>query len=138
MDGGGPLVNDGVIEAGASLEILASNITGGGTPGNGEFRADRMIIRTFGNAHNPIYGNDFLRNALFLVNSSGTNRTIDLTLNAYGSSPQFFNLRMIRGSGAVVRMPSTWPAGTVAPANNAVVPPTGARASRRRMRRHRI
>lgn len=124
---GGPVVNNGVIDAGASLEILASNITGGGTPGSGEMRADRIVMRTFGNAHNPIYGNNFLENGLFLVGGGGRARDIDLTINAYGSAPQVFNLRMIRGSGAMVRMPSTWPTGSAFPVNNAVVPPAGIR-----------
>jgi Bacterial Ig-like domain (group 3) len=123
---GAPLVNNGVLE-GTSLEIRASNITGGGTPGGGEFRGDRIVIRTFGNAHNPIHANDFLANALFLLPSNGTTGNVDLTINAYGGAPQVFNLRMIRGSGAIVHMPSAWPAGSTAPVNNAVVPEAGSR-----------
>jgi len=125
MDGG-PLINNGVIDAGLRLEIFASDITGGGTPGNGEFRGDRIVLHTFGNAHNPIHGNDFLQNAIFLQPGTGTS-IVDLTINAYGNAPQVFNLRMVRDSGAIVRMPSAWPAGSSFPLNNAVVAPTGAR-----------
>lgn len=124
---GGAIVNDGVIEGGVSLEILASSISGGGVLGNGEFRGDRIAFHTFGNAHNPIHGDRYLENFLILQPSLGTTRDVDLTINAYGNTPQIFNLRLVRGSGATLHMPSAWPTGSRFPVNNAVVPPDGVR-----------
>lgn len=125
---GGPLVNHGVIAA-DDLEIRAASITGGGTPGGGEFRADRITLRTFGNAHNPIHGDNFRENGLFLQPNSGVLRYVDVTLDAYGPGPQVFNLRVIRDSGAIVRMPPAWSPGSPFPPNNATVPPGGVRAA---------
>ncbi len=119
---GGPLRNDGVIDAGPVLEMIGARINGGG-----EFRGDAITIRTFGNANNPVNGAYFLQNGLDLQSGHGTGptTTVALTLNAYGSAPQVLNLK-VRGN-AIVSMPSAWPAGVTAPANNAVVPPGGTR-----------
>ncbi|MEP7327985.1 MAG: Ig-like domain-containing protein [Betaproteobacteria bacterium] len=113
---GRALVNNGVIDAGPSLEILASNVTG-----SGEHRGDNIMIHTFGNAHNPIDGNYYLHNGLLLQATS--NVDVALTLNAYGSTPQVFNFRVVRNNGVTLRMPSAWPSGWAIPANNAVVAP---------------
>jgi hypothetical protein len=48
-----------------------------------------------------------------------------LILNAYGSSPQVLNF-LVNGN-ASVWIPSAWPAGWSAPANNLPVPPSGSR-----------
>jgi hypothetical protein len=121
-DVGQPLVNDGVINAGPRLELLASQIHG-----RGEFRGNTIALHTFGNANNPGFGPYFLHNGLFLRGSADNpTSTVDFTLNAYGSTPQAINIIFM--ANAAVSMPSDWPAGVTLPINNAVVPlPNGVR-----------
>lgn len=119
---GKPLVNDGVVDGGTKLEMFTSKITGGG-----EFRGDDLKIHTYGNANNPVHGPFFLQNGLTL--KPGLNNlpqpSFYVTLNAYGTSPQVINLRML--GNVSVWMPSAFPASLGFPANSAVVPPGGSR-----------
>ena len=117
---GEALANRGVIDGGVNLELVAGRVNGGG-----QFKGDGVTIRTFGSANNPVNGAYYLQNGLQLYPSSGG--TIALTLNAYGSAPQVLNL-FVNGS-ASAWMPSAWPAGVSAPANNAVVSMGGVRPS---------
>jgi filamentous hemagglutinin family protein len=117
---GSSIVNGGVVDGGFALALLGGTINGGGA-----FKGDAIAIRTFGSANNPVNGPNFLANGLQLYPSTGS--SIALTLNAYGTAPQYFNV-MLNGSGTLA-MPSAWPSGSTWPANNAVVPPGGTRAS---------
>lgn len=119
---GQPIVNNGVIDAGVHMELLASQING-----PGEFRGNSIVLRSFGNANNPANGQYFLQNGLNLIPSvNNATSTVALTLNAYGSAPQVLNLA-VRGN-ATVWMPSDWTSGAWAPTNNPVVPlPNGVR-----------
>jgi hypothetical protein len=117
---GQPIVNAGIVDGGPNLELLASQVNGGGA-----FKGDTIAVRTFGNANNPLNGAFFLQNGLQLYPSSGNE--VKLTLNGYSSRPQVFNL-FVNGN-ATVWMPSSWPAGYAAPANNAVVQPGGSRGA---------
>jgi hypothetical protein len=114
------LTNDGVVDGGPQLALLAANIRGGGA-----FKGNAIGIHTFGNANNPVNGAYFLQNGLQLYPSSGN--TIALTINGYGPGKQVFNL--FANGNATAWMPSAWPAGVNLPPNNAVVMPGGARAS---------
>ena len=115
-----PIVNAGTLDGGSALELVASGITGGGA-----FRGNAIIVRTFGNANNPVNGAFYLSNGLQLFPSTGNN--IALTLNTFGSAAQFMNLH---GHGDLsVWMPSAWPPGSVVPPNNQVVAPNGVRAA---------
>lgn len=118
---GGPIVNQGVLDGGDRMELLASNITG-----NGEFRGNSVVVHTFGNANNPVYGAHYLQNGLRLfMSANNVGMTIALTLNAYGSAPQVLNFDV--HANATVWMPSAW-SGTAVPPNNPVVPaPNGIR-----------
>ena len=115
---GQSLVNNGIVDGGSNLELIASKITGGGA-----FKGDSIAIRTFGNANNPVNGTFFLSNGLQLHPSNDDE--VKLTLNGYSNSPQVFNL-FVNGN-ATVWMPSAWPAGYAVPVNNAVVLPGGSR-----------
>ena len=119
---GGPIVNWGVLDAGDRMELLASNISG-----NGEFRGNAVVVRTFGNAHNPVHGAHYLRNGLRLImGANNLASTIALTLNAYGSAPQVLNFDV--QANATVWMPSDWTSATAVPPNNQVLPaPNGIR-----------
>ncbi len=110
---GGVVDNAGALRGGPSLRLLGARITGGGA-----FSADAILISTFGNANNPVNGSHFLANGLQL--SPGTGASVALTVNDYGTSPQFFNLKVL-GDGSL-SMPSAWPGGSTLPANNAPVP----------------
>jgi hypothetical protein len=115
-----PIVNAGTLDGGSALELVASRINGGGA-----FKGNAIVVRTNGNANNPVHGAFFLMNGLQLFPSTGN--SIALTLNAYGLVPQFMNLE---GHGDMsVWMPSAWPPGSTVPVNNAVVPPNGVRAA---------
>jgi filamentous hemagglutinin family protein len=118
---GQPVVNNGVIDGGTGLELVAAKINGGG-----QFKGDSIIVRTFGNANNPVNGGFFLQNGL-KFGPSGPTGGIGLTINAYGSAPQALNFSVT--GNATVWMPSAWPAGSTVPVNNAVVPPGGVRAA---------
>jgi hypothetical protein len=117
---GQAVVNAGTLDGGASLELHASRINGGGA-----FKGNGIILRTFGHANNPVNGADFLANGLQLYPSNGS--AIALTLNAYGDAPQVLNLRA--NGNATVWMPSFWPTASYVPFNNQVVPPAGARGA---------
>ena len=115
---GQPLVNDGVLDGGNSLQLRGAKVTGGGA-----FKGNAVIVSTFGHANNPVNGAHFLANGVQLFPSSGAE--VALTLNAYGSTPQVLNL-MVHGNAAVW-MPSAWPAGSSLPPNDLPVPPGGRR-----------
>jgi len=110
-----PLVNQGTIDGGGLLTLLAPSVIGGGA-----FKGDSIFIGTSGNANNPVNGPYFLNNGLQLFPSTGTD--IALNLNDYGQAPQVINL-MLNGN-ASVRMPSVWLAESGPPPNNSpVLPP---------------
>ena len=111
---GQPLVNEGVLNGGNALWMFAANVTGGG-----QFRGDAVYVSTFGNANNPVNGLHYLDNGLQFY--PGTGSDVLLTLNDYGSSPQFFNFE-INGNGTIA-MPSAWPAELDLPQNNLPVLP---------------
>lgn len=115
---GKPVTNAGVLDGGASLTLRGGRVTGGGA-----FKGDSTFIGVTGHANNTVNGAHFLANGVQLYPSTGGN--VDLTLNAYGATPQVLNL-MINGNGTVW-MPSAWPTGATVPANNAVIPPGGSR-----------
>ncbi len=115
---GRPLVNNGIIDGGTRLDLFAARIGG-----SGAYQGDNIALHTVGNVNNPANGAYFLDNGVQLYSS--TPGDIAVTLNAYGATPQVINL-MING-GASVWMPSTWPAGSTMPVNNAVVPTGGKR-----------
>ena len=110
--------NAGTIDGGPALVVTGSGIRGGGA-----FKGNAIHLGTFGNANNPVNGNDFLANGLQLYPSSGN--TVALTLNAYGSVPQVLNLK-INGNGTAW-MPSSWPQGSTLPPNNPPLAPNGVR-----------
>jgi filamentous hemagglutinin family protein len=116
------IVNQGTIEGTTNLELVGARINGGG-----EFHGDDIIVRTFGSANNPVNGAFFLQNGLKLMpgHSSGTG-TVRLTINAYGSAPQFLNFNIL--ANAAVWMPSAWPSGSTVPQNQQAVMPGGVRA----------
>lgn len=111
---GQPVMNEGVIDSGPNLWVNGSRIGGGGA-----YVSNDTFISTLTFANNPVNGAHFLSNGLHLYPSTGTN--VDLTLHAYGASPQVLNV-LIHGNG-VVWMPSSWGAGASAPVNNPVVAP---------------
>ena len=110
--------NQGVLDGGSGLQLLAANIKGGG-----QYKGDATTLATFGNANNPVNGNAFLFNGLQLYGSTSNN--VFLTVNAYGPAPQFLNLT-INGNGKVW-MPSAWPTGFTSPPNNATLAPGATR-----------
>ena len=112
------LLNNGLIDGGSALQLNSGRVTG-----SGAFKGDIVGVATYGNVNNPVNGAHFLGNGLQLYPSSGD--TVELILNAYGSSPQVLNF-LVNGN-ASVWMPSAWPAGWSAPANNLPVPPSGSR-----------
>lgn len=115
---GQPVINQGVIDGGPNLWVNGIKIGGGGA-----YKGNSTLLSTPTFANNPVNGAHFLSNGLHLYPSSGTN--VDLTLHAYGTSPQVLNV-FIHGNGTAW-MPSSWGAGVTAPPNNAVVPPGGSR-----------
>jgi filamentous hemagglutinin family protein len=115
---GQPLVNNGVLDGGGSLQLFGARING-----SGSFKGNAVVVSTFGSANNPVNGAHFLSNGLQLSPSSGS--TVALTLNGYGSTPQALNVKV--NGDAVAAMPSTWPAGSSLPPNNLPVPPGGSR-----------
>lgn len=115
---GGLVQNAGVVDGGVSLVVSGAGLRGGGA-----FRGDAMRLGTFGNANNPVNGNDFLANGLQLF--PGTGDRVQLTLNHYGIVPQVLNLA-IHGNGSVW-MPSSWPAGVTLPPNNTPLAPGAVR-----------
>ena len=117
---GQDIVNAGSIDGGAALTLYGANIKGGGA-----YKGNAMVISTFGSANNPVNGAHYLSNGLQLFPSSGSD--VFLSLNDYGTVPQFFNV-MVNGN-AHVAMPSAWPSGVTLPPNNLTVPPGGTRAS---------
>jgi len=120
---GARLQNDGVVDGGVKLEMFASEVHG-----SGDFNANDLKIHTFGSANNPVHGTNYLQNFLNLRPGTGVPPSIPeiyLTLNAYGPSPQVFNLRLNGSAG--IWMPSAWPASLAFPPNNAVIPPAGVR-----------
>ena len=114
------LTNGGRIDGGGGLALLGANVRGGGA-----FVGDSIGVHTFGNAHNPANGADFLQNGLQLSTASAP--LLALTLNGYGQGKQVFNLKV--NGNATLWMPSAWPAGASLPANSAVVAPGATRPS---------
>ncbi|MFO1322641.1 MAG: M12 family metallo-peptidase [Burkholderiales bacterium] len=110
--------NLGVVDGGSGLQLLGANIKGGG-----QYKGDATTIATFGNANNPVNGNQYLANGLQLYGS--TDNKVALTVNAYGPAPQVLNLT-INGRGTVW-MPSSWPAGFTSPPNNSPLAPGAVR-----------
>ncbi len=90
-----------------------------GIHGSGAFRGDAVRLGTFGNANNPVHGNDYLANGVQLF--PGTGNSVALTLNAYGPVPQVLNVT-INGDGSAW-MPSAWPPGSTLPQNNTPLAP---------------
>jgi hypothetical protein len=117
---GQDIVNAGSIDGGTALSLYGANIKGGGA-----YKGNAMVISTFGSANNPVNGAHYLSNGLQLYPSSGSD--VLLTLNDYGTSPQYFNF-MVNGN-AQVTMPSAWPSGVTLPPNNPSVAPGGMRAA---------
>ncbi len=115
---GQALVNEGTVSGGAYLRLHAARIGGGGA-----FRADVAHVSTFGNANNPVHGAYYLANSLQFYPGGGT--LVELTLNHYGTAPQFFNF-MVHGD-AYVLMPSQWPPAWSELPNNLPVPLGGSR-----------
>ncbi len=115
---GANITNLGVVDGGSQLHMYGANVKGGGA-----WKGNAMTFATFGSANNPVNGGFFLLNGLQLYPSTGGN--VALTLAAYGPAPQVLNL-FVNGN-ATAWMPSSWPGGTVFPANNAVVSPGGFR-----------
>ena len=115
---GQTLVNQGTLDGGPRLDLLAGKINGGGS-----FKGDAITVATFGNANNPVNGAFFLANSLQLFPSTGSNA--QLLLNAYGPAPQFLNIKV--NGNATVAMPSAWLPSSASPPNNAVVSLTGSR-----------
>ncbi|HXX86593.1 MAG TPA: Ig-like domain repeat protein, partial [Casimicrobiaceae bacterium] len=115
---GQPLVNQGAVDGGGGLSLLAPSLNG-----SGAYRGDSILIGTSGNANNPVNGAHFLSNGLQLYPSTGTDVT--LTLNDYGQAPQVINL-MVNGN-ASVQMPSAWPTGSSLPPNNLPILPPNSR-----------
>ena len=115
---GKPVTNAGVLDGGPSLALHGARVTGGGA-----YKGNATFIGVTGHANNPVNGAHYLANGIQLYPSTGGN--VDLTLNAYGSTPQVLNI-MINGDGTV-SMPSAWPPGATVRANNAVIPPGGSR-----------
>ena len=99
---GQDIVNAGSIDGGAALTLYGANMKGGGA-----YKGNAMVISTFGSANNPVNGAHYLSNGLQLFPSNGSD--VFLSLNDYGTAPQFFNL-MVNGN-AHVAMPSAWPSG---------------------------
>jgi len=106
---GSPIVNSGIVDGGAALAVSGAGIHGGGA-----FKGDAVRLGTFGNANNPVHGNDYLANGVQLF--PGTGNAVALTLNAYGPAPQVLNVT-INGDGSAW-MPSAWPTGSTLPQNN--------------------
>lgn len=115
---GGLVQNAGTVDGGASLVVYGAGLRGGGA-----FKGNAMRLGTFGNANNPVNGDDFLANGLQLFPSTGDG--VQLTLNHYGTQPQVLNLA-IHGNGSVW-MPSSWPAGSTLPQNNNPLAPGAVR-----------
>jgi hypothetical protein len=118
-DSGKGIVNQGTIEGTTSLALAGASVNGGG-----DFRGDAIAVRTFGNANNPVNGAFFLQNGLRL-SPGHAGSGVALTLNAYGTVPQFLNLDIL--ASGTVWMPSAWPSGSAAPPNQQVVMPNGVR-----------
>lgn len=115
---GGRIVNQGEIDGGGNLTLLAGQVTGGGA-----LRGNAIVLSTFGNANNPANGSHFLSNGLQLFPSSGNDVALDLS--HYGTAPQIVNLNV--NGNALVQMPSAWAGNSTLPPNNATVPAGGAR-----------
>jgi len=106
---GQTLVNQGTVDGGSALRLLGAKVNGGGA-----FKGNAIFLGTFGSANNPVNGAHFLSNGLQLWPSSGN--SVALTLNLYGASPQFLNVKL--NGNALVSMPSAWPGGSTSPPNN--------------------
>jgi len=118
-----PFYNDGIVDGGVKLEVF-----GGGTHGSGDFNGNDLKFHTFESANNPVHGTNYLQNYLNLKPGTGVPPgvpDIRLTLNAYGTSPQVFNLKL--NGSASLWMPSAFPVSLGFPPNNAVIAPAGVR-----------
>jgi len=102
------LVNQGTVDGGSALWLYGGNITGGGA-----FRGNGIGLVTYGNANNPVNGQQYLANGLTLAPSSGSN--VQLAIGHYGPAPQVMNLSV--NGNAAVWMPSAWPASYDIPTN---------------------
>lgn len=110
--------NSGAIDGGPVLVVEAAGIRGGGS-----YKGNAIRLSMFGNANNPVNGNDFLANGLQLFPSYG--EAVFLTLNPYGPAPLVMNLEV--NGNATVWMPSSWHAGMTLQPNNNPLPPEGVR-----------
>jgi hypothetical protein len=110
---GQAVMNDGYIGGGPLLDVQGYGITGGGN-----FVGDAIVLSTVTNANNPVNGGHYLSNSLQLYPSSSSDAYV--TLHAYGSNPQFLNVKV--NGNTYLAMPSAWGAGVTAPSNNSPVP----------------
>lgn len=117
---GSGLVNAGTVDGGSSLTLHAAAVNGGGA-----FKGNSIAIATFGHANNPVNGAHFLSNGLQLSPSTGG--SVVLLLAAYGTAPQFINVKVT--GNATAAMPTAWSSAIALPANNAPVPAGSTRAA---------
>ena len=115
---GGPVVIAGTLST-FRAEVMGSSITG-----PGDIVANDVVVRTFGNMNDPRYPNSPLDNG-FKIWAANRTYPVNLTVNAYGDSPQFINLEV--AGNVVLQSPSAWPAGSVAPKNSLPVLPGATR-----------
>ncbi|HTP97859.1 MAG TPA: DUF6259 domain-containing protein [Casimicrobiaceae bacterium] len=115
---GAQLLNDGVLDGGNGLVLLAGAIHGAG-----QFRGNTISLSTFGYTNNPVNGSHYLSNGIQLYPATGAD--VGLILNLYGTAPQVLNAKV--NGNTEVWMPSYWPAGAMFPNNSAPIPSGGVR-----------
>jgi len=110
---GGPVTNAGSVDGGSVLHLFGTLIRGGGA-----FVGDEVDVHTTGTVNNPVAGAHYLGNSLQLYPSTGSD--VNVLVNAYGSAPQFINLKV--NGNALLWMPSAWPGGSALQPNSAPLP----------------